>query len=696
MPVAKLRANSSPDAKKSEEGNDSLDTFVRQAIGKDPFLSFPRTGDNPVQWIQFLHALDQQADLSGWPFPSSLKVQMQKCDKCSREFCSPINYRRHIRVHRRSLNVDKESHKNRDLLGAFWDKLSLDEAREAVSFKDVTLENLPGSSLIRALTSFIRKPGLCILPQVYAKAGSALLDVIQARSSRIPISSLELFSILDDASEKTFLCAGTAESMQKYVFDGDAGKIGLEMKNLVACTSFLVEQKLVKAWLADKDAEALRCQKLLVEEEEAAQKRQAELLERKRQKKLRQKEQKAKELENGEKADFKNFTADTTGSPSAQTSSTPDASELCSDVLEMLTDNASSHLAPVQLSPNEEDVVADAQLGFTYEHSDSSFSLNLERQMAQGISHRHLAISRWQVPKSQRGVRNGFHASQHPQAMKLEPVQRHVAPRDSRAGQPVNGVKIWTRKPKPENLEERLQKKVVNQTEKVGNCEVIIGSIPVTLGSCTASQLKSDSLVEAQENCCTKHEMSKNRMEERPVKTEIVQGSLNRSTVRLWRPVSHRETRGPMPVQSGLGESGEEGMVGSSHDLKVPSESCLTNALDDDNEYCNKSHLEDSLVSSHAAKAFLAQRWKEAIASDHVKLVLTLESEPPGCPEVENNRPVVEQSSSSQRHSALGKEEPSMDNVHDSSVTGISKAMSKTKPEKGVKKKYIPKWKRST
>lgn len=29
----------------------------------------------------------------------------------------------------------------------------------------------------------------------------------------------------------------------------------------------------VKAWLAEKDAEALRCQKLLVEEEEAAQKR---------------------------------------------------------------------------------------------------------------------------------------------------------------------------------------------------------------------------------------------------------------------------------------------------------------------------------------------------------------------------------------------------------------------------------------
>lgn len=69
-------------------------------------------------------------------------------------------------------------------------------------------------------------------------------DIIQARPSRFPLSSEDLFSILDDASEKTFLC-GTAVSMQKYIFDGEAGKIGLEMKNLVACTSFLVEQKLV-------------------------------------------------------------------------------------------------------------------------------------------------------------------------------------------------------------------------------------------------------------------------------------------------------------------------------------------------------------------------------------------------------------------------------------------------------------------
>jgi hypothetical protein len=58
----------------------------------------------------------------------------------------------------------------------------------------------------------------------------------------------------------------------------------------------MLEQKLLEAWCADKTAKALRCQKLLEDEEEAAQKRQAELMERKRMKKLRQKEQRFKNL----------------------------------------------------------------------------------------------------------------------------------------------------------------------------------------------------------------------------------------------------------------------------------------------------------------------------------------------------------------------------------------------------------------
>lgn len=62
MPIAKLKGSNTPDAMKSDDGNDSLDTIIRQAIGKDPLLSFPRagSGDSSVQWIQLLNALDQQ------------------------------------------------------------------------------------------------------------------------------------------------------------------------------------------------------------------------------------------------------------------------------------------------------------------------------------------------------------------------------------------------------------------------------------------------------------------------------------------------------------------------------------------------------------------------------------------------------------------------------------------------------------
>lgn len=696
MPVVKLRPSGTPDAMKSE-GNDSLDTFIKQAIGKEPPLSFSRTGDNPVQWIQLLHALDQQ-DLPGWPLLSPLKIQMQKCDKCSREFCSPINYRRHSRVHRRSLNVNKESDKYRDLLGAFWDKLSLDEVKEIVSLKDVTLEEVPGSSVIQALTSFIRKPGFCALPQLYVKAGSALLDIIQARPSRLPISSQELFGILDDASERTFLCAGTAESVQRYVFDGEAGKIGLEMKNLVACTSFLIEQKLVRAWFADKDAEALRCQKLLVEEEEAAQKRQAELLERKRQKKLRQKEQKLKEQVNGETEDLKVPANTLNSSPSAESSS--------SNTLETLMDHVPSLLEPIQSSITEEDADTETQNGFSSEQSDSGTYSNVERQTAHRSGRRILVISRWQVPKSQRGGRNGFHANQNPQVLKAEPVQKHGAPREARSAQVINGNKIWTRKPKSENdgenLKSRLQKEAVNQADQ--NCEVMIGSISVTLGSCTAQQ-PSDSLGE--------HAMSKYSGDEKTVKSDSVQGVSNRSVVKLWRPVSRHETRGPMPVQSDGGESREDIITRKGNYQTLSNESCLRSCALDGNGNGNGNESEDNnshpLVeesvqpedcpfSSHAAKAFLAYRWKEAIAADHVKLVLAPESEPPGCPDTENDYQVVIPSSDDHGCHVLGNAENLLDSTValESMTTGTVKAKFRTKPEKGIKIKYIPKQKRLT
>lgn len=63
--------------------------------------------------------------------------------------------------------------------------------------------------------------------------------------SSVPLSSERLLAILDDASERTFLYGGTSAAVQRFVFNNEAGKIGLEEKNLVASMGFHIELKLV-------------------------------------------------------------------------------------------------------------------------------------------------------------------------------------------------------------------------------------------------------------------------------------------------------------------------------------------------------------------------------------------------------------------------------------------------------------------
>ncbi|XP_062120376.1 uncharacterized protein LOC133834705 isoform X2 [Humulus lupulus] len=622
MPIAKLKAANIPDVMKPEEGNDSLDAIIKQAIGKESFLNFSRAGDSSAQFIQLLHALEQQGSSSrmeslstptifgkheahsylsdhrqSWSLVSPTKMQMQKCDKCSREFCSLINYRRHIRVHHRLKKLDKDSAKSRDMLGAFWDKLPLEDAMEVVSFKNV--EEAPGSSIIKALSSHVRKSVFSSPPHPYLKAGSELLDIVQGRPSRFPISSQELFNVLDIASEKTFL-SGPAISMQRYVFDGEAGKIGLETKNLVACTSFLLEQKLVKAWLAEKDAEALRFQKLLVEEEEAAQKRQAELLERKKQKKLRQKEQKAKERRHGEKAD-NDESIDQVLEAMAQV----EASSLveCDNSRDNLDLPNHIPLSIVDHFNSDGNLDSDFLIGSDCGHIDLGSNSCVERRIVQGSGR----WKRWQMsPKSR------FHAAQSSQSSKLGVQQNRGTHKDSRTG--VTGHKVWSRKSKPETnvdaLKAGVKKEELNELDQIKYSEVLIGSISVTLGNCSE---EGNNLSEACDTCLTEHQLPKNSVQVKPNKSNPVRSGTSRSTVKHWRPVSQNGTKVPNSVED--------------RDREIEAEA---NA----NANAEKGHTEslssgNSEFSSHAAQVFLAQRWKEAIAADHVKLVITSDFFPP-------------------------------------------------------------------
>ncbi|PWA61656.1 Zinc finger, C2H2 [Artemisia annua] len=657
MPVAKLLGANTPDAVNSVEGNDSIDTFLRQAVGKQPLFSFSRTEDSPTQWIQLLHSFDQP-DLTNWPLLAPMKPQMQKCDKCAREFCSPVNYRRHIKVHRRSKKYHKalllEPQKYRDFLGAFWDKLAYDEAQDIMSLDDVNLEEVPGSSIVNEIAAYLRKPNYLSLTHVYWKAGSALLNIIQGRPPMLPVSSKELFSVLDDASERTFLCAGTAESLQKFVFNGEAGKIVSELRNLFACASFLVEQKLVKAWLADKDAEALRCQKLLVEEEEAAQRRQADLIERKRRRKIRQKEQRARDHSNRMKADLNTAIYISESIPSSETSgpqTSPEVNPLTPD------EYAVEPLNPAQFSSNEEAIDIEAQQKL---HGNGSHHFN----------------ARWQVQKSQRGSRNSPYNNQNGNVIKWEQTHKH---REQR----VHSGKIWTKRPKSGNVGEEIVKSRVNndainetRTTVSNNCQLMIGSISVTVRTSTG-QHQVNSKVEVQED------------RNAEVKTKSVQNGANRSNGKFWRP--RHDARGQLSNSQAV-EQDTTSERGTEQTVSAECHQPVCNLNGNDHLVTNDSNLqvEDIDNQDHypfsidAAKAFLSQRWKEAISGEHVELVLTSAPELPG--------PLDCQESDAQGR-VVGNPNGQLAKVVeiDSPVSANVKPKFRTWPDKNMKIKYIPK-----
>ncbi|KAJ8512417.1 hypothetical protein OPV22_002851 [Ensete ventricosum] len=505
---------------------------------------------------------------TGWSlFPC--KVQMLKCEKCSREFCSTINYRRHIRVHRRSFNIDKDSTKNRMLLGAFWDKLPPEEAKEISSLKNVDIEDVTVSSIIRAMTTSVQNLGLPLLPHIYVKAGTTLLNVIQGSPSRFPISSQELFGVLDDASEKTFLCAGSALSMQKYIFSGEAGKMALETKNSVAFASLILEQKLVKSWYADKDIEALRCQHVLMEEEEVAKKRQAEIQERKRLKKLMKKKKRV---------------TISTGVANSE-------NEKCLfDTVEEIQCGEATRPVELQLDWNMKQ----------HYHPDNADQI-VGQKIKTKASECQITTTSGQVPMSAQNAPNGYDLGEVPSAKSLVSS--------------TNGVKILTRKTVPDREDASERNTGPKARYSYNEREVLIGSISVTLRKGYDDSKEASALVQ-------KHF-------KKLVKNDLRPSSAIRTTMELCRPVCHDIADS---ATEKIATKGNQFCSDAYNQISVEDVYLSSVAMDDGGtDKCWNSFTDlggaglsmTRMFSSQIAKAFLAQRWKDSMIADHVTLTFT-------------------------------------------------------------------------
>ncbi|KAL5201175.1 hypothetical protein ABZP36_035529 [Zizania latifolia] len=526
--------------------------------------------------------------LPGWPLFSPLKLQLQKCTKCSREFCSSINYRRHIRVHRPSFKIEKDFLKNRDYVAAFWDKLPMDQAKTILSLADVVLEGVSGSSILTSLSTWVGKPGYASLPLAYGRAGNELLELIQTTASGIPVSSNDLFVMLDEASENTFLCTNPAACIQKFVFGGDADRVATELKNVVACTSYMLEQKLVEAWCADKAAEALRCQKLLMEEEEAAQKRQAELIKRKRMKKLRQKKQRLKDFKDEDAIDrLPGIVDGATDSPGIQ------SLEATSDPGLYEQEDPQYICLPTLVVSEDDNSLVD--LSIEHDIHDPWHEVN------SGVILRQEVLSRDHLGRTENLAQNSFVSV----GSKCPALPRYSHYRGTNVIAVSNRNKTWARKV-PTETEQRDPKDGLNiddgqETVLNKKSRVLIGSISIA--------------VEDGSECLQDVQYAM----EHPTRASQL-NAVHHPVVKVSPPISHEEIGNDYTAHNGV----DVNITPTTEDHSSPS---VVTDGSSSSSCCNAGLVEGgglrgTILSSKEAAAFLSQRWKEAITAEHVKLVV--------------------------------------------------------------------------
>ncbi|KAK7317664.1 hypothetical protein RJT34_02089 [Clitoria ternatea] len=261
----------------------------------------------------------------------------------------------------------------------------------------------------------------------------------------------------------------------------------------------------VKAWLADKDAEALKCQKQLVEEEEMARKRQAEILEKKRQKKLRQKEQKAREQRNKAEAKIKGNIDNTMKALS------PAEASLDTYNLEAHSPNTFVDNATFQYPDTNEEIDGSADSGYNFVTDQ-----NIEKQSERGHNHQHVAVSRHQgQSKSPRAVSSDFDTNQNSPISKLQVIQKYGTHHDQKAS--ANGSKVWSRKPKTE-IDKAISNMIEKESHLLKNQEVLIGSIFVNLGNCSLSEGNEAASIE---DYTVENVAKQNNSQDKPMKPDF-------------------------------------------------------------------------------------------------------------------------------------------------------------------------------
>lgn len=314
--------------------------------------------------------------------------------------------------------------------------------------------------------------------------------------------------------------------------------------------------------------------------------RQAELLERKRLKKIRQKEQKTKGRSYKEATKLTGAADILKSVPYAESSPEGD--------LHALEDHNSSLCESGHFSNSEVNGHTDIEGRYNSELLDIGRAQNVESPRSQGNNNCHIVDSKSQVLELM-SEENALHPGHNTDVVKPDPMQKHASSRDLRVA-PFNSSEIGTRKGTVENGREcvtaLLHEGEISQTNHI-SCELMIGSICVSLRNCTTQKKCDDSQSESlQESCSIEHFTCGNI----GAQDKSTTSNTSLSDDRCWRPVNGRE------LESFVVEGGVAG-VGT-----TPGKcSIVSSEVDNDSKQNDFIQPEKLALSSHSSRAFLAQ-----------------------------------------------------------------------------------------
>lgn len=314
--------------------------------------------------------------------------------------------------------------------------------------------------------------------------------------------------------------------------------------------------------------------------------RQAELLDRRRRRKLRQKELKAKEHRDEETKNRDGFHL-MEAEPPSEILAHVNAFDLERNDLDVPSEIS---LFKMSQRPIVEEADPKVQTSVAFVDKDSNACENVELR-----NHPPFGVPCWPMPPKRRAMSNGFYQMKSLSTSKPEFKFSKHGMRDLRVSHTVKNKKVWSRKPQPEkdeeNLKFRMREASVLVAQNNMEQQLLIGSIAVNLGSSDIRE-KCDCADLPVDDCELENQPLKQvtNVKERNSK---IQGGVNQSTVKLWR--RRQEVKDSIPVQ---------------REAEVDTSALKEDSWTVNNERCVGSSSLNAgslLFSSEAARTFLSR-----------------------------------------------------------------------------------------